>query len=61
MSSNFLLYGSTGFVGNVIARLAVEQSLKPIVAGRTANKVQAQATELGLGSPARRGATHGGC
>lgn len=48
MQSDFLLYGSTGFVGNVIAHLAVEQGFKPIVAGRNVAKVQAQATELGL-------------
>ncbi len=48
MSSSFLLYGATGFVGRVIARLAVENGLRPIVAGRSADRVQALAAELGL-------------
>ncbi len=48
MSKEFLLYGSTGFVGDVIARLAVQSNLHPILAGRNATKVKAQATELGL-------------
>jgi len=34
MSSAFLLYGATGFVGNAIARLAVGYDLAPILAGR---------------------------
>lgn len=48
MSSDFLLYGSTGFVGNAVARLAVQRGLRPIVAGRNAAKVEAQAAELGV-------------
>ena len=48
MPSDFLLYGSTGFVGNAIARLAVQNNLLPILAGRNAAKIRAQADELGL-------------
>jgi short subunit dehydrogenase-like uncharacterized protein len=48
MSQRFLLYGSTGFVGDAIARLAVQQGLAPILAGRDPVKVQALASELGL-------------
>ena len=48
MSSDFLLYGSTGFVGEAIARLAVQRGLRPILAGRNAAKVEAQAAELGV-------------
>jgi short subunit dehydrogenase-like uncharacterized protein len=48
MSTSFLLYGSTGFVGRVIAKLAVQSGLTPILAGRNAVKLEAQATELGL-------------
>ena len=48
MASDFLIYGSTGFVGDVITRLAVQQGLTPIIAGRNAEKVRAQATELGV-------------
>jgi short subunit dehydrogenase-like uncharacterized protein len=50
MSSGFLLYGSTGFVGDAVARLAVQRGLRPIIAGRNAAKVEAQAAELGLQS-----------
>ena len=48
MPSDFLLYGSTGFVGDAIARLAVQNNLHPILAGRNAAKVRTQADELGL-------------
>lgn len=48
MSNSFLLYGSTGFVGCVIAKLAVKSGLRPILAGRNAIKLEAQAKELGL-------------
>ncbi len=48
MSSGFLLYGSTGFVGDAIARLAVQRGLRPVIAGRNAARVKAQAAELGL-------------
>ncbi len=44
----FLLYGATGFVGDAIARLAVETGLRPVLAGRSATQVAAVATELGL-------------
>ncbi len=45
---NFLLYGSTGFVGREIARMALERGLPLIVAGRDAEKVKPQATQLGV-------------
>ena len=48
MSSDFLLYGAYGFVGAEIARLAVEQGLRPLLAGRDATQVKALAAELGL-------------
>ncbi|MCL5951446.1 MAG: saccharopine dehydrogenase NADP-binding domain-containing protein [Chloroflexi bacterium] len=47
MSDEFLLYGANGFVGEVIARLAVQRGLKPTLAGRNAARVQALAQELG--------------
>ena len=46
--STFLLYGSTGFVGDAIARLAVQSGLQPILAGRNADRLKAQAAELGV-------------
>jgi len=48
MTSGFLLYGSTGFVGSAIAHLAIQHGLRPIIAGRNAAKIKAQATELGV-------------
>jgi short subunit dehydrogenase-like uncharacterized protein len=48
MPSDFLVYGSTGFVGNAVAHLAVQRGLRPIVAGRDAAKVEALAAELGV-------------
>jgi len=48
MPSEFLLYGSTGFVGDAIARLAVQKGIRPILAGRNADRVKTQAKELGL-------------
>ena len=48
MPSGFLLYGSTGFLGETIARLAVRKGIAPILAARNADKVEAQAIELGL-------------
>lgn len=48
MPSTFLLYGVTGYVGGAIANLAVEQGLRPVVAGRDAVKVASKAAELGM-------------
>ncbi len=48
MASDFLLYGSTGFVGSAIARFAAERGLHPILAGRNAGKLKTQADELSL-------------
>lgn len=48
MSSNFLLYGANGYTGTLIARLAVRQGLRPILAGRNSEKLQPLATSLGL-------------
>jgi short subunit dehydrogenase-like uncharacterized protein len=48
MSSNFLLYGANGYTGNLIARLAGQRGLRPILAGRTPEKIEPLSTELGL-------------
>jgi short subunit dehydrogenase-like uncharacterized protein len=48
MSASFLLYGATGFVGSAVARLAVEQGLRPVIAGRDGAKVASKAAELGV-------------
>ncbi|MCB9235186.1 MAG: saccharopine dehydrogenase NADP-binding domain-containing protein [Bacteroidia bacterium] len=47
-AANFLIYGSTGYTGQLIAQKAVELGLKPILAGRNPDKVRAQAEALGL-------------
>jgi len=43
-----LIYGATGYTGELIAREAVRRGLGPIVAGRTASKVQQLADDLGV-------------
>ena len=48
MNSKFLLYGSYGFVGQVIAKLAIQKGLYPILSGRDEAKLNAQAKMLGL-------------
>ncbi len=59
MGADFLLYGANGFVGEQIARLAVQKGYKPLLAGRKQEKIEALAAELslpcrvlGLGDPA---------
>ena len=45
---SFLIYGANGYTGELIAREAVERGLKPILAGRSQNKVEPLAKELDL-------------
>ncbi len=45
---DFLLYGANGYTGELIARQAVEQGLKPLLAGRNRDAVAALAFELAL-------------
>jgi short subunit dehydrogenase-like uncharacterized protein len=44
----FLIYGSYGYTGQLIADLAVQRGLKPILAGRDEKKLRAQAEALNL-------------
>jgi short subunit dehydrogenase-like uncharacterized protein len=46
--SNFLIYGANGYTGHLIARIAAQQGLKPVLAGRSANAVASVAQPLGL-------------
>jgi short subunit dehydrogenase-like uncharacterized protein len=46
--AKWLLYGATGFTGQLIAREAVKRGLQPVLAGRSAEKVEPLARELGL-------------
>lgn len=48
MSSSFLLYGANGYTGGLVARLAVERGLSPVLAGRDRAKIEPLAAELGL-------------
>lgn len=45
---NFLIYGSYGYTGNLIAETACKQGLKPILGGRNKDKLLAQAKRLNL-------------
>ena len=44
----FMVYGSYGYTGELVVRYALEQGLRPVLAGRDAAKVKAQADKLGL-------------
>ena len=50
MTGKILIYGASGYTGKLIARVAVEQGLKPILAGRNLERVRAVAEPLGLES-----------
>lgn len=44
----WLLYGATGYTARLISKLAVERGLRPILAGRNAAAIEAEARTLGL-------------
>ncbi len=46
--TTLLLYGATGYTGELIAREAVTRGMRPILAGRNAEKLAALAQELDL-------------
>ena len=46
----YMIYGANGYTGELIAREAVRRGQKPVLAGRSAEKVEALARELGLES-----------
>ena len=48
MPNTFLLYGSYGYTGNLIAELAVREGLRPLLAGRDETRLRAQADRLSL-------------
>ncbi len=48
MSNNFLIYGANGYTGELIVRFAVERGMKPILAGRNAEKVESLTKQHGL-------------
>lgn len=45
---NWIIYGANGYTGELIAREAVRRGLKPVLAGRSPEKVEVLARELGL-------------
>jgi short subunit dehydrogenase-like uncharacterized protein len=48
MVGDLLIYGSYGYAGSLITQRAVDRGLDPTVAGRDAELVERQATDLGL-------------
>lgn len=48
MQSTFLLYGANGYTGRLIAGMAKEYGLEPVLSGRNAAALQAMGAELGL-------------
>jgi len=44
----FLLYGSYGYTGGLIAELAVQNGMRPLLAGRAEARLRTQALKLGL-------------
>ena len=48
MRNNFLLYGANGYTGQLIAKMAVEYGLSPVLAGRNASSLQSLADSLKL-------------
>ena len=48
MPSNFLLYGANGYTGKLVARLAKERGLGPVLAGRDRASIEQLAKELGF-------------
>jgi short subunit dehydrogenase-like uncharacterized protein len=48
MASNFILYGANGYTGKLIAHMAAERGLRPILAGRDPATIEPLAQELNL-------------
>jgi len=48
MPKPWMIYGANGYTGELIAREAVHRDLNPVLAGRTAAKVEKLALSLGL-------------
>ncbi len=48
MSNNFLIYGANGYTGELIVQFAVERGIKPVLAGRNAEKIAELAKKFDL-------------
>jgi short subunit dehydrogenase-like uncharacterized protein len=47
MSSKIVLFGATGFTGHLVSESLVKRGIKPVLAGRNKEKLEAQAKSLG--------------
>ena len=47
MAGRIVLYGATGYTGELTARALVARGARPVLAGRTASKLERLAAELG--------------
>ena len=45
---SFMIYGATGYTGELAARMAVQKKMKPILAGRNRQKIEKLGSELNL-------------
>jgi short subunit dehydrogenase-like uncharacterized protein len=50
MTQRWLLYGASGYTGELIAREAVARGMRPVLAGRSRQKISKLAAELGCES-----------
>lgn len=48
MTLNWMIYGANGYTGELIAREAARRGLRPVLAGRSRDRIATLATELGL-------------
>ena len=48
MNNTWMIYGANGYTGELIAREAVRRGLRPVLAGRSRDKIEPLARELGL-------------
>lgn len=48
MNTNWMIYGANGYTGELIAREAVRRGLRPVLAGRSRDKLEPLARELDL-------------
>ena len=47
-ATSLLIYGANGYVGEAASRLAIEQGLRPVLAGRNRPEVERLAAQLGV-------------
>src|SRR5215210_6724222 len=50
MPETWMIYGANGYTGELIAREAAKRGMKPILAGRSAERIEPLARELGFES-----------